>query len=47
MEPLFKGGVYDSRETGGAVCGATDRVMEPLEGRAVAAYDRARLRQAT
>ena len=46
MKLLFKGGVYDVRETGGAVCGATDRAMEPLEGGAVVARDRARLRQA-
>src|ERR1700691_3876536 len=32
MEPPFKGGVYDSRTTGGAFCGAADRAVEPLEG---------------
>ena len=40
---LFKGGVYDPRETVGAFCDAADRAMEPLEGGAVAARDRARL----
>src|ERR1700688_71856 len=43
MKLLFKGGVYDSRETGCAFCGAAERAMEPLEGGAVAARDRARL----
>src|SRR5277367_5311979 len=33
---LFKGGVYDPRETGGAFCGAADGAVEPVEGRAVA-----------
>src|SRR6266849_2219583 len=44
---LFRGGVYAPRETGGAVSGATVRHMVPLEGGAIVAYDRARLRQAT
>ena len=40
MKVLFKGGVYDSRKTGGAFCGAADRAMESLEGGAVAAKAR-------
>src|SRR5580658_3698188 len=29
INPLFKGGVYDPRKTGGAFCGAAEPAMEP------------------
>src|SRR5260370_36902944 len=43
---VFKGGVYDPRETVWAFCGAEGRHVAPLEGGKAVAWDRAGLRQA-